>query len=64
MPRHGVIDIISYHISSLSYKTIHKQFKSTYVITIEPYVYGRLFESSKPKTTRNRIIKIIEDEFK
>ena len=64
MPRCGIIKIISYHISSLLYKILHKQFKSISIITIKSYLFGRLFDSSKQKTNKNRTIKIIENEFK
>ena len=64
MPHCGVIKIVSYHISSLSYKIIHKQFKSTSVITIKSYLFGQLLDNSKQKTSKNRTIKIIENEFK
>ena len=64
MSRRGVIEIILYHISSLSYKTIHRQFKSTSVITIRSYLFGRLLDNSKQKTNKNKTIKIIENEFK
>ena len=60
----GVIEILSYHISSLSYKTIHRQFKSTSVITIKSYIFERLLDNLKQKTSKNRTIKIIENEFK
>ena len=60
----GIIKIVSYHISSLSYKIIHRQFKSTFVITIKSYIFGRFLDSSKQKTNKNRTIKIIENEFK
>ena len=63
MSRRDIIKIISYHISSLSYKTVHRQFKSTYVIMIKSYLFGRLLNSSKKRTSKNRTIKIIEDDF-
>ena len=64
MLRRGIIEIISYYISSLSYKIIHRQFKSTYVITIKSYLFGWLLNSSKQKTSKNRTTKIIENGFK
>ena len=64
MPRRDIIEIISYHISSLSYKIIHKQFKSTSIITIKSYFFGRLLDSSKQEINKNKTIKIIENEFK
>ena len=56
----GVIKTISYHISS-SCKTIHRHIKSTFIITIKSYLFGRLFNDSKQKISSYKMMKIIKN---
>ena len=60
MPRFGIIKTMSYHKSS-SCKTIHRHFKSTFIITIKSYIFGRILDDSKQKTNSYKTMKIIKN---
>ena len=45
-------------VPSILLKYIHRCFKSMRIITIKPYLFGRLFDDSKQKTGYYKMIKI------
>ena len=57
-PRRDVIKITSYHVSSSSYKTIHRLLKPVYIFIVKPYILPDDFLKLKIKNKYNKMIKI------